>query len=85
MKIKTWKKSVLNWDSWKTTVERTKTQVHTVVASIKKKKFMFLYNWLDYDYPRQKIVASQPSIARSVMCVIGNAEILYVSEYNALL
>jgi hypothetical protein len=36
MKIKNWKKSVLNRDSWKRNVERTKT--HRVVASIKKKK-----------------------------------------------
>jgi len=36
MKIKNWKRSVLDRDSWRTIVERTKT--HRVVASIKKKK-----------------------------------------------
>jgi hypothetical protein len=35
MKIKNWKKSVLDRNSWKIIVERTKT--HRVVASKKKK------------------------------------------------
>jgi len=36
MKIKNWKRGVLDRDSWRTIVERTKTR--RVVASIKKKK-----------------------------------------------